>query len=182
MVSMYPNSQAMAYQFSKDGEFMPCPPSSITSSSNCPPCQFSNVSSLSLTLERMGFVKFGKIVEISGLQNLDSIGITLFAPCDSLIPDEFVANCKKLEAINVVKASSMERIVPAQVLCQRKKAKYGSMHKIFKLEVVCTNEAIHVSTDGQKPVNVLKMNIKDDINPNVMVHSVDGMLHPQCVM
>jgi len=47
---------------------------------------------------------------------------------------------------------------------------------------VCTNEAIHVSTDGQKPVNVLKMNIKDDINPNVMVHSVDGMLHPQCVM
>ena len=76
----------------------------------------------------------------------------------------------------------MERIVPAQVLCQRKKAKYGSMHKIFKLEVVCTNESIHVSTDGQDPVNVLKMNIKDDMNPNVMVHSVDGMLHPQCVM
>lgn len=182
MVSMYPNSQAMAYEISDDGVFTPCPPSSIAGSSNCPSCAFSNVSSLSLTLERMGFAKFGKIVEISGLQNLDSRGITLFAPCDLLIPDEFVANCKKLEAINIVKASSMERLIPAVVLCQRKKGKYGSLHKIFKLEVICTDTSIHISTDGQDPVNVMKTNITDAQNPNVMVHSVDQMLHPQCVM
>jgi hypothetical protein len=182
MVSMYPNSQAMAYEISEDGVFTPCPPSSIAGSSSCPSCSFSNVSPLSLTLERMGFAKFGKIVEISGLQNLDCGGITLFAPCDALIPDEFVASCKKLEAINIVKASSMERLVPAEVLCQRKKAKYGSLHKIFKLEIICTGTSIHVSTDGQNPVNVLKINMKDAQNPDVMVHSVDGMLHPQCVM
>ena len=179
---MYPNSQAMAYEFSEDGTFIPCPPSSIAGSSSCPPCAFSNVSALSLTLERMGFAKFGKIVEISGLQNLDSMGITLFAPCDSLISDDFIAKCKKLEAINIVKSSSMERLVPAQVLCQRKKAKYGSLHKIFKLEVVCTGTYIAVSTDDQDPVNVLKINIKDEQNPNVIVHSVDGLLQPQCVM
>jgi len=47
---------------------------------------------------------------------------------------------------------------------------------------VCTGTYIAVSTDDQDPVNVLKINIKDEQNPNVIVHSVDGLLQPQCVM
>lgn len=183
MVSMYPNTQPMAYTIDADGVFTPCPPSSIAGASNCPSCQFSGISRVSRTLHKLGFTKFSKIMEISGLQNLDSPhGVTIFAACDSTISDVFVENCRKLEAINIIKSSCINRVIPAAVICQRKRATYGSLNKLSKLRIVCSNTSMTVASDNDDPVNVLKTDIKDPINPKIIVHRVDNLIMPECML
>lgn len=183
MVSMYPNSQPMAYSFDSEGNFMPCPPSSIAGSSSCPPCEFSGMSRVSKTLHKLGFTKFARIMETSGLQNLDSPnGVTIFAACDSVIDDVFVETCRKLEAINIIKSSCINRVVPAAVLCQRKRATYGTLNNLCKLRVECTNKSITVSSDDNEPVHVLKTDIKDPLNPKIIVHRTDNLIMPECML
>jgi hypothetical protein len=182
---MYPNSQPMAYEIN-DGVFQPCPPSSIAGSSSCPTCAFDGCSSLSYALERMGFRKFSKIVERSGLQNLDTNGLTVFAVCDELISDDFVENLEKLDAVNIVKSSSMNRLIPSIVFCQRIIATYGTLNRLVKLRIECAQDSIMVSVGSHKPLThtsrVLESDLRDEQNTNVMVHSVDKLLMPDCML
>lgn len=181
MVSMYPYSQAMAYTH-EDGMFCPYPKASPLFTGDCPENHMPGVNSLSLTLQRMGFNKFSKIAEIAGLQDLDCHGLTVFAPSDEHISDEFMKKCKKLTAINVIKSSCMPKIIPGVVLGQRVLAHYPSLNKRNKLKITVLKTAIGVSCDHKKEVLVKKTDMKDAQNPKIMVHEVDGLIYPECFL
>lgn len=179
MVSMYPNSQAMAYTH-EDGVFCPYPQASPVFSSECPENHMSGISSLSLTLRRMGFTKFSKIAETAALHDLECHGLTVFATRDEDIPDAFMETCKKLMAINIIKSSCMPKIIPATVLGQRTIAHYPSLNKRCKLRVTVLKDKVGVSCDGKDQVLVQKLDMVDSQNPKVMVHAVNGLIYPEC--
>ena len=171
MVSMYPNTQATSYYF-KDGVFEVCPPSMLAAG-QCPPCVPDSRTELSETLKNMGFAKFSRIVEISGLKNLDCFGITMFAPPDSAISDYFLESCRKLEAINIVKSSSIERLVPAAVFCQRRSCKYQTLNHLHKVKIKCGQG---MTVDG---IRVIK---PDQKSGEVIVHVVEKLIAPECML
>ncbi len=184
MVSMYPNSQPMAYTVD-NGVFTPCPPASNAGSSSCPPCNMKECTALSLALKRLGFNKFSKIVEKSGLRHIeDEHGLTLFVPGDADIPDETMSDIDKHAAVNIVKASSMPRMIPLKVLGQRALATYRSLHKIYKLKIVCDEKSVRVAIDtlDKNYSNMLKADIKDAYNTSIIVHQIDNLLKPDCML
>jgi len=130
----------------------------------------------------MGFRKFSKIVERSGLQNLDTNGLTVFAVCDELISDDFIENLGKLDAVNIVKSSSMNRLIPSIVFCQRIIATYGTLNRLVKLRIECAHDSITVSIGSDHTSRVLESDLRDEQNTNVMVHSVDNLLMPDCML
>ena len=170
MVSMYPNTQATSYSL-KNGVFEVCPPSMLAAG-QCPPCVPDSSTELSQTLKTMGFTKFARIVEISGLKKLDCLGITIFAPPDSAISDYFLESCRKLEAVNIVKSSSLQRLIPAAVFCQRKSCKYQTLNHLHKVKIKC---GIGMTVDN---IRVIKPDQKMN---DVIVHVVEKLVAPECM-
>ncbi len=169
---MYPNTQAEAYLV-KDGIFTPCP-QPMPCASSCPPCTDPGHDSFVSSLKNLGYHQFAEIVVHSGLKNLDCKGITVFIPPEGTIYFERGEQCDKLKAVNIVKASSMEGIIPSEVLGQRVEADYRSLSRSHPLYIKCRKNSITVNG-----VPVLSTNKK---NNKTCVHEIKYLLDPLCVL
>ncbi len=158
MVSMYPNSMRTDYS---QHPFIPFPPSVP-----CTPCGPRCASKFAKNLSLMGFSKFADIARISGLTNLDDRDLTVFAVADEDIPCDFIKSCNKLKAVNVIRSSTMERIIPVEVLAQSENSFCRSMNRSHQLHIVFRNGKMYV--DGR---NVKQGNIE---GKNIMIHKINA--------
>jgi len=169
MVSMYPPSMRTDYN---QHPFRPYPPPVP-----CVPCGPLCPSKFAKKLRCLGYPKFADIARISGLTNLDDRDLTVFAVPDEQLPDDFIQSCNRLKALNIIKSSTVERLIPIEVFAQSENGFYRTLNRSHQLHIVFSEGKMFV--DG-RPVE--KGNVRDAPSGNIMVHQIGAPINPLMTM
>lgn len=120
---------------------------------------------------------FNKMLEKSNLQSIyndNQANLTLFVPSDLALKDldkNIFKNMNNLTARNIIKASTLDRRIPSELLEDSPSAYFNTKNPYNRIFISNMNEKTYINNC----INIIQKDIETN---NGIIHIVDGLIWP----
>lgn len=121
------------------------------------------------------FKKFSYILKKSGLENIyrdSQANFTLFVPSDKVLPEHVIMNMDKCTAINIVKASCLDRKITSELLENSPACYFLTKNPPNRLFITNMNGRTFINNN----INIIQ---KDILANNGIIHVIDKLIIPE---